>query len=96
MLAFCEHTMHTVCDELLVELVEFNGEATTCTGRLHIRAGDLNADTADKGSHREHTGACVRARMRGDLWSPFHFAVSCTGAPLSIITQYIHGQARPV
>jgi putative transposase len=27
MLTFCEHTMRTVCTELDVELVEFNGEA---------------------------------------------------------------------
>jgi putative transposase len=44
---------------------------------------------------REFTGACVRARMRGHLWSPSYFAVSCGGPPLSITKQYIHGQARP-
>jgi putative transposase len=44
----------------------------------------------------EFTGACVRARMRGHLWSPSYFAVSCGGAPLSIIKQYIDGQARPL
>jgi hypothetical protein len=27
MLTYCEHTMHAVCAELDVELVEFNGEA---------------------------------------------------------------------
>ena len=26
-LTFCEHTLHAVCAELEVELVEFNGEA---------------------------------------------------------------------
>jgi putative transposase len=45
---------------------------------------------------REFTGVCVRARMRGHLWSPSYFAVSCGGAPLSIIKQYIDGQARPL
>jgi Transposase IS200 like len=39
---------------------------------------------------------CVRARMRGHLWSPSYIAVSCGGAPLSIIKQYINGQARPL
>lgn len=34
---------------------------------------------------REFAGACVRARMRGHLWPPSYFAVSCGGAPLSII-----------
>jgi putative transposase len=45
---------------------------------------------------REFTGECVRARMRAHLWSPSYFAVSCAGAPLSIIKQYIDGQARPL
>jgi putative transposase len=45
---------------------------------------------------REYTGACVRARMRGHLWSPSYFAVSGGGAPLSIIKQYIDGQSRPL
>jgi len=30
--------------------------------------------------------------MRGHLWSPSYFAVSCGGAPLSIIKQFIDGQ----
>jgi Transposase IS200 like len=33
-----------------------------------------------------------RTRMRGHLWSPSYFAVSCRGAPLSIIKQYVDGQ----
>jgi NAD(P)-dependent dehydrogenase (short-subunit alcohol dehydrogenase family) len=38
---------------------------------------------------------CLRARMRGQLWSPSYFAISCGGAPRSIIKQDIDGQARP-
>jgi putative transposase len=45
---------------------------------------------------REYTGICVRARMRGHVWSPSDFAVSCGGAPLSIIKQCTDGQARPL
>jgi putative transposase len=44
----------------------------------------------------EFTGVCVRARMSAHLWSPSNFAVPCGGAPLSIIKQYIDGQARPL
>jgi putative transposase len=44
----------------------------------------------------EHIMRAVCARMRGHLWSPSYFAVSCGGAPLSIIKQYIDGQARPL
>jgi len=45
---------------------------------------------------RQYTGACVRARMRGHLWSPSYFATSCGGAPLSTLKQYIDGQSRPL
>jgi putative transposase len=55
----------------------------------------LNGRTA-YAVRREITGACVRARMRGHLWSPSYFAVSCRGAPWSIIKQYIDSQARPL
>jgi putative transposase len=55
----------------------------------------LNGRTA-YALRREYTGACVRTRMRGHLWSPSYFAVSYGGAPLSIIKQHIDGQARPL
>ncbi len=102
MLTFCEHTMRGVCAELDVELVEFNGETDhvhllvayppTWRSRLVQRLKGRTAYAV----RREFTGVCVRARMRRHLWSPSYFAVSCGGAPLSIIKQYIHGQARPL
>ena len=103
MLSFCEHTMRAVCAELDAELVEFNGEAdhvhlliayppTLAISTLVQRHKGRTAHAV----RREHTGRCVRARMRGHLWSPSYFAVSCGGAPLSIIKQYIDGQARPL
>lgn len=103
LLTFAETTMRTVRAELDVELVEFNGEAdhgaparglppalaiSTLVQRLKGRTAYA--------VRRESTGACVRARMRSHLWSPSYFAVSCGGAPLSIIKQYIDGQARPL
>ncbi|UHJ58598.1 IS200/IS605 family transposase (plasmid) [Mycolicibacterium fortuitum] len=103
MLTFTEHTMRGVCDELSADLVEFNGEAD----HVHLLVSyppalaistlvqRLKGRTA-YAVRREYTGACVRARMRGHLWSPSYFAVSCGGAPLSIIKQYIDGQARPL
>jgi putative transposase len=102
MLTFCEHTMRAVCAELDVELVEFNGEpdhvhlllAYPPTLAISVLAQRLKGRTA-YAVRREYTGVCVRARMRGHLWSPSYFAVSRGGAPLSIIKQYI-GQARPL
>ena len=103
MLSFCEHTMRAVCAELDAELVEFNGEAdhvhlliayppTLAVSTLVQRLTGRTAYSV----RREYTGRCVRARMRRHLWSPSYFAVSCGGAPLSIIKQYIDGQARPL
>ena len=95
--------MRGVCAELDVGLVEFNGE----TDHVHLLVGypptlaisvlaqRLKGRTAHA-LRREFTGVCVRARMRGHLWSPSYFAVSCGGAPLAIIKQYIAGQARPL
>jgi REP-associated tyrosine transposase len=93
MLTFTEQTMRGVCAELDVELVEFNGE----TDHVHLLVG--YPPTLAISAHalrREFTGVCVRARMRGHLWSPSYFAVSCGGAPLAIIKQYIDGQTRPL
>lgn len=103
MLTFCEHTMAGVCAELGSKLVEFNGEADHVhllvsyppTLAISTLVQRLKGRTA-YAVRREYTGACVRARMRGHLWSPSYFAVSCGGAPLSIIKQYIDGQDRPL
>ena len=103
MLTSTETTMRGVCAELDVELVEFNGETdhvhllvayppTLAISVLVQRLKGLIAHAV----RRDFTGACVRTRMRGHLWSPSYFAVSCGGAPLSIIKQYIDRQARPL
>jgi putative transposase len=100
---FTENTMGSVCADLNAELVEFNGEsdhlhllvAYPPTLAISVLAQRLKGRTAHA-VRREYTGVCVRARMRGHLWSPSYFAVSCGGAPLSIIKQYIDGQARPL
>ncbi|MGH3440128.1 MAG: IS200/IS605 family transposase [Mycobacterium sp.] len=91
-----------MCTELDVDVVEFNGEAD----HLHLPVAypptlpictlvqRCKSRTAHAVRHK-YNGNCVRARTRGHLWSPRYFAVSC-GAPLSIINQYIPGQARPL
>ena len=103
MLTFCEHTMRIVCVEPDVELVEFKGEADHVHLLVHypptLAISTLVQRLKGRTAYpvrREFTCACVRARMRGHLWSPSYFAVSCGGAPLSIIKQYIDGQARPL
>jgi putative transposase len=103
MLTFTENTMRGVCADLDAELVEFNGQADHVhllvayppTLPISVLVQRLKGRTA-YAVRRAFTGACVRAHMRGHLWSPSYFAVCCGGAPLSIIKQYIDGQARPL
>jgi putative transposase len=103
-LTFTENTMRTVCADLGAELVEFNGEtdhvhllvAYPPTLAISVLAQHLTGHRTAYAVRREFTGVCVRARIRGHLWSPSYFAASCGGAPLSIIKQYIDGQARPL
>lgn len=102
MLTFYEHTMRGVRAELDVELAEFNGQADHVhpliayppTPAICILAQRLTGRTAHT-ARRKFTRACVRARIRGHLCSPSYFALSCRGARLSIIKQYIDGQTRP-
>ena len=76
MLTFTEHT-RGVCADLDAELVEFNGEtdhahllvAYPPTVAMSVLVHRLKGRAA-YAVRREFTGACVRARMRGDLWSP--------------------------
>jgi putative transposase len=72
-----------VCAEVALELVEFNGQADHVhllmayppTLAISTLVQRLKGRTADA-VRREYTGACVRARMRGHLWSPSYFAVA--------------------
>jgi putative transposase len=74
MLTFCEHTMRTVCAELDVELVEFNGEADHVhllvryppTLAISLLVQRLKGRTA-YAVRCEYTSACVQARMRAHL-----------------------------
>ncbi len=102
MLTLCEQTMRSACAQCDVEMAEFNGEADHAhllvayppTPAISTLMQRRNGRTAHP-VRREFTGRCVRARMRGPLWSPSSFAVSCAGAPPSIINQYTDGPTRP-
>lgn len=80
MLTFTEHTTRGACDELGADLVEFNGEADHVhllvayppTPAISTLVQRLKGRTA-YAVRREFTGACVRAGMRGHLWSPSYF-----------------------
>jgi putative transposase len=85
-------------------LVEFNGEADDVhlliayppTQAIPALVQRPKGRTAYAVRH-EFTAAGVRGPdARPPLVAASHFAVSCAGAPLSIIKQYIDGQARPL
>jgi putative transposase len=99
MLTFGKHTMRTV----YAELVEFNREGD----HVHLLVAYPPAlavstlvqrlkDSTAYAVRREYTGACVRARMHGHLWSPPYSLGSSGGAPLSIIKPFVDGQAGPL
>lgn len=98
MLTCCGDAIRTVCADLRIELVEFSGEADHVQLLLaypptleisqpvqRLRGGNAHA------ARREYTVGCVCARMHDHHSSPSYIAVSCQGAPLTIIKQYIHG-----
>jgi putative transposase len=100
MLTFCEHTMGGVCADVNAELVEFNGEATCSLWRIHPQWRFPCWLNDSKAAPLTRSGAsspvCVSAPARAATSArPSHFAVTCRGAPLSIIKQHIDGQARP-
>ncbi|GFG83268.1 IS200/IS605 family transposase [Mycobacterium paragordonae] len=102
MLTHCENIMRDACTELGTELVEFNGEAdhvhllvsyppTLAVSTLVQRLKGRTAHSI----RREYTGTCVRAAC-ADTSGRRPISPSRGGAPLSIIKQYIDGQARPL
>jgi putative transposase len=102
MLRACEQTMRAVTTWLDVEIAEFNGESDHVhllvtyppSLAISVLVNRLKGVSARELRH-QFTGRCNRARMRGHFWSPSYFAVSCEGAQLTIIKQYIEQQARP-
>src|SRR5262245_5645921 len=84
MLTYCENTQRVQRPQCRVGRVQ----PTLAVWQLVQRLKGRTAYAV----RREYTGACVRARMRGHPWSPCYFALSCAGAPPSIIKQYIDGQ----
>jgi putative transposase len=44
---------------------------------------------------RQRRPDIARRYWKGVLWSPSYFAVSCGGAPLSVVRQYVEQQRTP-
>ncbi|MEU9857341.1 IS200/IS605 family transposase [Streptomyces sp. NPDC047974] len=103
MLKRCEEIMREVCARFETELREFNGEADHVHLLVHyppkVALSKLINSLKGVSSRRlraEYTGRIDRIGMGSVFWSRSYFAGSCGGAPLTVIRQYIEGQARPL
>lgn len=85
-----------------VELLEFGGEddhvhlMVCCPPKLAVAA--LVGKLKGKSSYmlRKEFWNHIKNKLWGDhLWSPSYCVVSCGGAPLDIVKQYIADQKRP-
>jgi len=90
-----------VCDDFCATLVELNGEDDHVhllveyppTVPLSKLVNSLEGVSSRLLRAKEFPE--VKAKLWGDhLWSPSYFAVSCGGAPLEIIQQYIEDQRK--
>jgi putative transposase len=90
------------CMQMDVELLEFGGEddhvhlMVCCPPKLAI--ANLVGKLKGKSSYmlRKNFWSHIKTKLWGDhLWSPSYCVVSCGGAPLDIVKQYISDQRRP-
>lgn len=97
-----ETLFRETCLQLEAELLEFNGEddhvhlMLSCPPKvsLSVLVGKLKG----KSSYflRKEYWTQLKKKLWGNhLWSPSYCVVSCGGAPLSIVKQYIEQQRTP-
>jgi putative transposase len=98
-----EEIMRSVCADFETELVEFNGEANHVHLLVNfppkVAVSKLVNSLKGVSSRRlrQEFPELVRHYWRAQrLWSGSHFAGSVSGAPLSIVKQYIEQQNRPL
>lgn len=103
MLVRCEQIMREVCADFEVELRAFNGEDNHVHLLVHYppKVALSKLVNSLKGVSarmlRKEFSAHVREYLWGDhFWSGSYFAGSVGGAPLTVLTQYIEQQNRPV
>ncbi len=90
-----------VCDDFSAELVECNGEKDHV--HLLVNYHPKTALSALVNSLKGVSSRLIRkknypevrlALWKNALWSPSYFAVSCGGAPLTVIKEYIEKQDK--
>ena len=90
------------CSQMEAELLEFSGEddhvhlMVTCPPKLAI--ANLVGKLKGKSSYvlRRTFWSKIKSKLWGNhFWSPSYCAVSCGGASLEVIKEYIAAQRRP-
>jgi putative transposase len=90
------------CQQMGAELLEFGGEddhahlMVSCPPKLAV--ANLVGKLKGKSSFvlRKEFGNQLKKKLWGDhLWSPSYCVVSCGGAPLEIVKQYVANQRTP-
>ena len=97
-----EVLMKETCSQMECSLIEFNGEDDHAhlMVSVHPKVAISNLVGKLKGKSayfiRQEFAKQVRKKLWGDhFWSPSYCVVSCGGAPLEIVRQYIENQRRP-
>jgi len=99
---FLKDAMAKVCQDFEAELLEFDGEddhvhllvAYPPKVALCLLVSRLKGASAQRLQKEDFPE--VRKKLWGDhFWSPSYCAISCGGAPLEIIKQYIQDQRKP-
>ena len=97
-----EQIFDEICKQMEVELLEFNGEnyyvhiMTTLPPKVAL--SNLVGKLKEKSSYyiRKEFWSIIKQKLWGKhFWSPSYCAVSCGGAPLAIVKEYIKNQQRP-
>ena len=92
----------TVCLQFNAKLIDFDGEEDNVhllilyPPKLSIADLVFKLKGTSSVIIRNRNYPSVKSQLWGKaLWSPSYFASSCTGAPISIIRQYIEQQKTP-
>jgi putative transposase len=102
MLARIKELFAQTCMQMDVELIEFGGEddhvhiLVTVPPKLAVSI--LVGKLKGKSSYflRKEFGPQIKQKLWGKhLWSPSYCVVSCGGAPLDIVKEYVKNQRKP-
>ena len=102
MLKRIEELMKETCEQMECELIEFNGEDDHVHLMVSVHpkvpVSSLVGKLKGKSAYflRQEFAREVKKKLWGEhFWSPSYCIVSCGGAPLETVKQYIEDQRRP-